>query len=647
MRRLISSLVDLVSGTPTQASRPTYVGGDFIFLEDAQLNIRGFGGVGDGSHDDTDAITEAWNDFLDNSAFAAAPAAAYFVGGGRSPIVPDGHWTYDGPGLNFGSQNRTLLFAGSGPENCRIELGDCYLFDVPTTINRGMISGLQIQGGKGLFRHSLTTTNNLGRMVFDNLELLGYTECGIGTMSENFPYILLSRIMFRGDPDTAIGYAHAGDMAGGVVSQCMFDSDKVHMKLGLSGVALKVMMNSFLRNDRPASGGVTDIWFVPAATSAKAGQDTAVLANKFGNELLDAADYRILYADEDAASGADFLSRPAHSTLASTGYVIGHKIKDNTFSWAASTSAVPMIYSTTDRVFNNDYSNNHCPGAEFSSMLSLLDGDSAVADRVANTNILGPQYNLTVGHETLPTAHPVSKPHYGTYPDPFNAFQGFEQSLRPYTAGQDPTYQAILTTALSAWSLTSTTRTTGQADVTGGLSASEFAFSTGGLIYTTLAALAVNRPVFIELDVKQGAATAIVGIELRLQDPTSGPIRLVKRINIQADWYRLVYLWMPTNTSTDVLSIRPSPATFGGGGTVKLLLANMIAYHAKERVNTGPIKLGATTGVAFYVGTGSPENVQTAEVGSLYVDVAGVAGNVLYHKPAGTGNDATGWVALA
>jgi hypothetical protein len=45
----------------------------------------------------------------------------------------------------------------------------------------------------------------------------------------------------------------------------------------------------------------------------------------------------------------------------------------------------------------------------------------------------------------------------------------------------------------------------------------------------------------------------------------------------------------------------------------------------------------------LYFGTGSPETVVTAPVGSIYLRLNGGAGTVLYLKETGTGN--TGWVA--
>ena len=47
-------------------------------------------------------------------------------------------------------------------------------------------------------------------------------------------------------------------------------------------------------------------------------------------------------------------------------------------------------------------------------------------------------------------------------------------------------------------------------------------------------------------------------------------------------------------------------------------------------------------GLRLYSGTGSPENVVSAPVGSLYQRTDGGAGTTLYVKESGTGN--TGWI---
>lgn len=53
--------------------------------------------------------------------------------------------------------------------------------------------------------------------------------------------------------------------------------------------------------------------------------------------------------------------------------------------------------------------------------------------------------------------------------------------------------------------------------------------------------------------------------------------------------------------------------------------------------------IGLSTSIGIYNGSGSPESVVTANVGSLYLRTNGGAGTTLYVKESGTGN--TGWVA--
>lgn len=49
------------------------------------------------------------------------------------------------------------------------------------------------------------------------------------------------------------------------------------------------------------------------------------------------------------------------------------------------------------------------------------------------------------------------------------------------------------------------------------------------------------------------------------------------------------------------------------------------------------------TSVPLYTGTGSPETVLTAPIGSLYTNLSGGAATTLYVKTTGAGN--TGWTA--
>jgi len=76
--------------------------------------------------------------------------------------------------------------------------------------------------------------------------------------------------------------------------------------------------------------------------------------------------------------------------------------------------------------------------------------------------------------------------------------------------------------------------------------------------------------------------------------------------------------------------------TFVQGGNINLLNGNIAINSAGK----GVLFSG---NVLWRTGTGSPESVVSAPVGSMYTNVAGGAGTTLYVKESGTGN--TGWIA--
>lgn len=84
--------------------------------------------------------------------------------------------------------------------------------------------------------------------------------------------------------------------------------------------------------------------------------------------------------------------------------------------------------------------------------------------------------------------------------------------------------------------------------------------------------------------------------------------------------------------------------TFGGDASIYRSAANEIATGAGDNlyVAGGVLSLGAAPGPNILEGTGSPEGVVTARVGSTYHRRDGSAGTSLYVKQSGSGN--TGWV---
>lgn len=91
----------------------------------------------------------------------------------------------------------------------------------------------------------------------------------------------------------------------------------------------------------------------------------------------------------------------------------------------------------------------------------------------------------------------------------------------------------------------------------------------------------------------------------------------------------------------------------GGGGTFNgqvLLDANNFDATTDDYLNTGVTvrpRIGfnaGTFGAQYFEGTGSPEGVTTARIGSWYSRKDGGQGTSVYYKESGTGN--TGWIGL-
>lgn len=105
---------------------------------------------------------------------------------------------------------------------------------------------------------------------------------------------------------------------------------------------------------------------------------------------------------------------------------------------------------------------------------------------------------------------------------------------------------------------------------------------------------------------------------------------------------------------TPVLSINNAGAVFVQntsyftfGNRSKILCSADGNIHLQNNANNDfsslTFQTGASTIIGIYNGTGSPETIVTARIGSLYLRRDGGANTTLYVKESGTGN--TGWVA--
>ena len=100
------------------------------------------------------------------------------------------------------------------------------------------------------------------------------------------------------------------------------------------------------------------------------------------------------------------------------------------------------------------------------------------------------------------------------------------------------------------------------------------------------------------------------------------------------------YIWIgPTGSGTNIPTGAPL-FQINAAGSVGI---GVIVGQDKLSVN-GSIRFGGSGQAARLIsGSGAPEGVVTASIGSMYVNVAGGASTTLYVKTSGTGN--TGWTA--
>lgn len=105
--------------------------------------------------------------------------------------------------------------------------------------------------------------------------------------------------------------------------------------------------------------------------------------------------------------------------------------------------------------------------------------------------------------------------------------------------------------------------------------------------------------------------------------------------------------WTLRSLGVDVMTATPTAVYHAGAtgladlGTLGRKWKNV---YANEGVFGAAFYFGSVNSVSHTTGSGSPEGVVTAPVGSEYVNTAGTAGAIKYAKKSGTGN--TGWVAI-
>jgi hypothetical protein len=107
-------------------------------------------------------------------------------------------------------------------------------------------------------------------------------------------------------------------------------------------------------------------------------------------------------------------------------------------------------------------------------------------------------------------------------------------------------------------------------------------------------------------------------------------------------------LWLGSTTTQNIYIIDGVLYSNKANGTAPLGITSKTPVNnlTVTRIDNGTLiatDSSSTTGATIRTGTGSPEGVVTALIGSIYTRTDGGAGTTLYVKESGTGN--TGWIA--
>jgi hypothetical protein len=552
----------------------------------------------------------------DTTAINAAGAA------GRVLLGP-GNYIYNGTGIT----NLLCHIAGAGKEVTFVNLGaTSYFYNRNGTIQELTVKGITFIGGKGAIRQSSTGSDSYRhRHIFD-CRFQDYTQCAISDLGSDTPYWKIRDCFFEGaNFTTTIGVAIAGQLDATEITGCGFTKNRVHIKLTNSGLDTRVMNCDFFREGASAGSPRVDIWMVPSAALGSGGM--VIDGAKFGPELLESTDYRIVIADQ--AAGTDFSSRMPDLTTASTGSVTTLIVRDSILAGIlGATNAPPLVFTTTPSLYGCRIGPiNIATGSPRAIVESLL--PLATIDPQAGGNILGPVFMQS---SYLPSFAPTNCPSLFTVLDPGQCFEPQGVTTAPIPGGGSTVgYVNLMTQASAAGLSLSGATKTNVTDAKGGTNAIEVtATSASNVVYDAVGAgVAVDgRPCFVEFDLKVSASSPMSQVEVAFgRNPSFALKRLVAPPTTWTRYrYEVAAQDLAANTTWITIGY-PSAATITG---TKFQVGRIRVYQAREPVLADldlPVATTATSAPAAGGGSALP----ATPAGYVTVYVNGTARQIAYY----------------
>ena len=575
----------------------------------AVVSVKDFGATGDGVTDDSAAFQLALN-YANAVAFAAV-GTSYPMGTARVTI-PAGKYIIN-TGLT--ATNLNCQIVGDGREVVEIKLGaGIYFLTVSASIYQTLLKGISFNAGAGALINTTTAVNVLGLKEIQSCNFNDYTVCAIGSLSADSPYWEIQNCLFYGTTASK-GIVLSGDNSGSLIQNNSFLLNRYHIKLFNGGLKVNITDCDFIRF--VAGGGapvLTDIWLVPKATITNAGNGFLCSANSFGNENLNALDYRVLYADE--AAGTDAFDKN-HATTLSTGFVVSNRIINNYVSAGAS-HGKGFVYSYTPNVYtlelDNQYILNYPYLLEFDALVTvsndrLVDSSTFITNKVRSFSEIG--FGAASNAKLAKSVN-----------DPWDLLYGSTDYQQTQTSGYDSSLVDLWTTATSgvnAFTLTNATRVAGT-DSAADADAAEITFTTSaGLCYGYMATPTNGRLTFAEIEIKSGATQSVTKVTVRVREDTGGIVAKRVLSLIPNVWQRIkIPFVVRTYASPLSLQVVADTTDFSAGVRDRIQIGRARVYHAAEPVEYFARRLSAKA-------TYNAPNILNAASTSTTVTVTGAA----------------------
>jgi len=557
------------------------------------VSVKDFGAVGNGTTDDTAAITSAFN-------YAMAQTFAQ-VTGNPNPILttslyfPPGRYVFNGPALDY-STNFALSIYGDNRQTTQIMLAaGIYFVNSTQLLYSTDIRGINFNGGLGAFHQAYTGVNVQGTHVFEDCGFYNYTECAIGFEASDMPYLMANRNIFYGTI-TSIGILTSGLPDGGTISNNAFLLNKYGIKLQAQGVNININGNDFIRFANGGGSPLTDIWIVPGSQSIGA-VGLRVNDNKFGNENLNAADYRILIAPENTSVGTNHATYPASLTV-SSGWVNNLTVKGNQIISGPINDA--FIVSWTKNLFGcevrNKNSGSDIPVLRYGAGVYTPSGNY---NGMVNTFEMIPSSSDITGNAP---PEPVT-PYAGTVVDVNAQLQGSTQVNSYWQSGLDPAYKDLTTYSVFNGTFAAFTLATGTAvsitDAIGGGDAVEFTATGSGFVaFQAQGVTTANRNAFVEFDVMASATTPILTLDFSITNNVNTADIAVRRlISLSSTpiWKRIRIPFNLGSLNSTYNLVVIQVVGYSAGVATKFKIGRLKFYHANEPQNSSTATLQSST----------------------------------------------------